>query len=80
MAPSDHTGRELQIAKKFTHAAVKYVEKSKFPQMKCSGCVHFINVQPARCEGVKSPIAPGGWCKRFKKLPEGANHDGKANV
>ena len=51
---------------KYTHQAVNYEHPSKHEYQFCAGCVHYIHAQPPRCEGVKEPIRPEDWCKRFK--------------
>jgi len=50
---------------KLSHAAVKYESESTHLFERCRNCEHFI--RPDRCEGVKSPIAPAGWCVRYEK-------------
>lgn len=57
--------KELPAAEKFTHAEVHYEQKSMHGKQKCSACVHFI--PPDDCQSVAKPIAPAGWCRRFKK-------------
>lgn len=50
------------------HASVGYVGQSQRSGQQCSKCAMFIAekyVGPA-CTGVQSPIAPDGWCRRFK--------------
>jgi len=58
---------EKPEAEKKSHAEVKYEEKSTHLFEQCRNCAHFIRDQPPRCEGVKSPIAPGGWCIRYSR-------------
>lgn len=60
---------ETAQKEKRTHELVRYVEKSKIASQNCARCAHFIDAKyggPA-CAGVKSPIDPSGWCKRFRK-------------
>lgn len=52
---------------KLSHAAVAYENPSRHARQTCAQCVHFITAKPPRCEGVKSPIQPGAWCKRFER-------------
>lgn len=54
--------KEKPESQKYDHAYVHYSAKSDDAD-ECRGCEHFI--APNRCTGVKSPIAPGGWCVRF---------------
>ena len=56
---------EKPEAQKLSHAVVGYVAESVRPGEQCSGCTHFIAAAPARCEGVKSPIDPPGWCRHY---------------
>lgn len=66
-------GQKLRLNKhesaKRTHGAVHYVARSKKSEH-CAKCKHFI--QPSEggpaCTGVQSPIAPAGWCIRFKAM------------
>jgi len=49
------------------HESVGYVARSK-TKSHCAGCVHFVEPKyggPA-CTGVRSPIDPAGWCRRFR--------------
>ena len=62
-APFKHA--DIPNSEKRTHASVNYVEKSKIAGRKCANCKHFI--APNACEGVQSPIAPSGWCKRYQR-------------
>jgi hypothetical protein len=57
---------EKPEAEKFTHAEVKYESPSRHEGKFCILCEHFIPARPPRCEGVKSPIRAGDYCKRFE--------------
>jgi len=50
---------------KFDQAEVHYERRSTHLFQRCRNCKHFI--RPNRCESVKSPIAPAGWCVRYEK-------------
>ena len=59
--------RVSQQEQKRAQASVGYVDSSKFPNQRCELCQMFIKPVyggPA-CTGVRGPINPGGWCKRF---------------
>jgi hypothetical protein len=56
---------ELPENEKRSHASVDYEAQSTHGNDRCSRCRHFIDASPPRCEGVRSPIAAGAWCKRF---------------
>jgi hypothetical protein len=49
---------------KFGHTGVGYESVSTHAEQTCAGCSHYLS--PDACEGVKSPIAAGGWCLRFE--------------
>jgi hypothetical protein len=55
-------------SEKETHASAGYVEVAT-DMDHCSICARFIKGNPPACKRVKSPIAPTGWCKRFRKVP-----------
>jgi len=57
---------ELPNDQKRSHELVDYEQRSTHGNQRCAVCLHFIPAHPPRCEGVASPIAPGGWCKRFE--------------
>ena len=60
--------KESQDRQKRDHASVGYVAESKTNQ-RCASCKKFIADKyggPA-CIGVKSPIDPMGWCRRFER-------------
>jgi hypothetical protein len=62
-APGERSEKE-----KFTHAEVNYERTSSHPGKECGNCKHVIEAMSGtRCQGVKSPIDLGGWCKRWEK-------------
>jgi hypothetical protein len=58
---------ELPPILKLSHLAVAYESPSRHKGQTCAGCVHFIAGKVPRCDGVKSPIKPRDWCKKFKR-------------
>lgn len=61
--PFAHT---IPEAEKREHASVGYVAVSRRKGEHCSNCMHYIPGAPPACEGVRKPIAPVGWCRRYK--------------
>lgn len=59
---------EKPASEKLTHAAVEYENRSTHDG-NCAACKHFIEANPPRCEGIKSPISSKGWCIRFEPKP-----------
>ena len=55
---------------KLSHEDVNYEHPSAHPPEKCSGCVHFIRANPARCQNVKPPIRVMDRCEHFKSKDE----------
>lgn len=58
---------ETAQKEKRAHEKIGYKDKSALIGQRCDKCRHFIEPKyggPA-CIGVDSPIAPGGWCRRF---------------
>lgn len=63
-------GRVLTQSEKRSHASVNYAAKSPHKDKRCNLCSHFIPATEnkwAACQGVKSPIAPAGYCDRFER-------------
>ena len=59
---------EKPASQKFTHAEVGYEHPSTHSGAhNCSHCIHYIVATPPRCEGVKSPIRPEDWCRRWRR-------------
>jgi hypothetical protein len=56
---------EKPESEKLSHRLVNYEERSTHLPNRCGTCKHFI--PPDRCQGVKKPIAPPGWCARFDR-------------
>jgi len=54
-------------SEKRDHSTVGYVAESKIRGRSCANCAHYIPGTPPACEGVKKPIAPVGWCRRWKR-------------
>jgi hypothetical protein len=52
-------------SEKREHASVGYVAESKVQGSHCSNCMHYVPGAPPSCEGVKRPIAPVGYCRRY---------------
>lgn len=69
------TTKRIEVTQaKVAHAQVDYVSKSPHKDQRCNLCTHFIPATKdkwAACTGVRSPIAPGGWCQRFEKRRQG---------
>jgi hypothetical protein len=59
---------ERPEAQKSSHLLVQYTDHAKDKAERCAACRHFI--RPDRCETVKSPISPAGWCIRFEAKHE----------
>jgi hypothetical protein len=58
-------------AQKFTHEQVGYEDQSTHAGQTCANCQNFIPAaggKPAGCKGVKRPIAPEAWCRRFEHI------------
>lgn len=61
--------RASQDKQKTPQSSVGYTPHAKMPSQRCEVCAKFIQAKfggPA-CVGVKSPISPSGWCRRFEK-------------
>jgi len=65
LPPAESYTMERPEAQKTPHSLVEYTPKSPYPSRRCIRCAHFL--KPNRCETVRSPIAPGGWCRRFER-------------
>jgi hypothetical protein len=60
---------ELYEYQKQSQSSVDYTDDARIsgarnPNDECSNCRHFI--RPDRCEHVKSPISPEGWCEKYE--------------
>lgn len=53
--------------KKLSHTAVKYEHPSRHGAQMCANCIHYIAGKKPACTGVKSPIGPHDWCRRYKR-------------
>jgi hypothetical protein len=60
---------ERAASQKTPHHLVDYTPKSPHVFEQCRRCKHFLR-HPNRCETVKDPIVPPGWCVRFDKKPK----------
>jgi hypothetical protein len=56
---------EAPASTKLTHAAVKY-EHPAMGTEHCSGCEHYIQATPPRCQHVKNPIRAEDWCIKYE--------------
>lgn len=65
---------EKPEAKKLSQAAVRYEKVSQHKGQSCQNCLHFIAANPPRCESVKPPISPKGWCKRYEQIGTDADN------
>jgi hypothetical protein len=63
---------ELLPEQKSSHEEVGYIAKSETGGQQCGNCQNLVlpsgklKGETVRCRTVKSPIAIGGWCKRWE--------------